>query len=309
MEHEVFVPFPAGPLREALADPVRVARAVPGLQQDASADPGEAVGQDPGRRRRWADADRGAHLRPVRVAGRLKVRVAGHTITYRGALAVTARDDGAYAVEGDGTEARGGGAVKLALTLRLVPAEGGTSVVYGGTASADGRVAGLPRDPVVAAAHRLLARFTLALTAGPAADDGDAQARPPAPEARPGDREPGSRAARRPGPAPVPRPKSPVDRAARRRSAGPGGGRGAGAEPGAGRDRSGRDAPDGAEPAPTPTRPPVFGPEGPPSPLDPTVEGADLGAFGDFGAEAFGEDGERGRRRTRWPRPRTRAGR
>lgn len=37
MEHEVFVPFPAGRLREALADPVRIARAIPGLQQDASA--------------------------------------------------------------------------------------------------------------------------------------------------------------------------------------------------------------------------------------------------------------------------------
>ncbi|MFG2312033.1 carbon monoxide dehydrogenase [Streptomyces sp. NPDC048566] len=296
MEHEVFVPFPAGPLREALADPVRVARAVPGLQQDASADPGEGPSdKTPAAAGGGQDADRGAHPRPVRVAGRLKVRVAGHTITYRGALAVTARDDGAYAVEGDGTEVRGGGAVKLALTLRLVPAEGGTSVVYGGTASADGRVAGLPRDPVVAAAHRLLTRFTLALTGGPRADDGDAQARPPAPEARPGDREPGSRAARRAGSgagAAAEEPGGPGG--PEEEVSGPGGGRGAGAEPGAGRDRSGRDAPEGAEPAPGADPSALFGPEGPPSPLDPTVEGADLGAFGDFGAEAFGEDGEPG---------------
>lgn len=39
MEHEVFVPVPAERLRDVLADPVRVARAVPGLQQDAGAEP------------------------------------------------------------------------------------------------------------------------------------------------------------------------------------------------------------------------------------------------------------------------------
>ncbi|WP_392964822.1 hypothetical protein [Streptomyces sp. LN245] len=48
MEHEVFVPFPAGRLREALADPVRVARAVPGLQQDASAVADSAAETDGG---------------------------------------------------------------------------------------------------------------------------------------------------------------------------------------------------------------------------------------------------------------------
>jgi carbon monoxide dehydrogenase subunit G len=39
MEHEVFVPVPAERLREVLGDPARVARAVPGLQQDAGAEP------------------------------------------------------------------------------------------------------------------------------------------------------------------------------------------------------------------------------------------------------------------------------
>ncbi|WP_405924531.1 SRPBCC family protein [Streptomyces sp. NBC_00035] len=132
MEHEVYVPVPAERLREALGDPVRVARAVPGLQQDAGTPP---------------------------VSGRLKVRFGGHTITYRGRLGVTAQDDGSYAVEGDATEARGSGSVKLALTLRLVPAEGGTTVVVGGTASADGRVAELAPDAVAAAVGRLLERF------------------------------------------------------------------------------------------------------------------------------------------------------
>ncbi|MFD9328153.1 SRPBCC family protein [Streptomyces sp. NPDC060065] len=132
MEHEVYVPVPAERLREALGDPVRVARAVPGLQQDAGTPP---------------------------VSGRLKVRFGGHTITYRGTLSVTAQDDGSYAVEGDATEARGSGSVKLALALRLVPAEGGTTVVVGGTASADGRVAELPSDAVAAAVGRLVERF------------------------------------------------------------------------------------------------------------------------------------------------------
>ncbi|MGW1670259.1 SRPBCC family protein [Streptomyces sp. NPDC002324] len=142
MEHEVFVPVPVGRLREALSDPERVARAVPGLQQEAGAPP---------------------------VAGRMKVRVAGHTITYRGTLRVTARDDGSYAVEGDATEARGSGTVKLTLTLRLSPATEGTTLVCAGTATADGRITELPADSVSSAMTRLLGRFAenLATTAGP----------------------------------------------------------------------------------------------------------------------------------------------
>jgi carbon monoxide dehydrogenase subunit G len=142
MEHEVFVPVPVGRLREALSDPERVARAVPGLQQDAGTAP---------------------------VAGRIKLRVAGHTITYRGTLRVTARDDGSYAVEGDAAEARGTGTVRLALTLRLTPASEGTTLTCTGTATADGRITELPADAVSAAATRLLGRFAenLATTAEP----------------------------------------------------------------------------------------------------------------------------------------------
>ncbi|MGW0146037.1 SRPBCC domain-containing protein [Streptomyces sp. NPDC004822] len=132
MEHEVFVPVAAERLREVLADPVRVARAVPGLQQDAGAEP---------------------------VAGRLKLRVGGHTITYRGAVRVTARDDGAYAVEGDATEARGSGSVKLALTLRARDADGGTTLAVEGGALADGRITEFEADAVHAAVTRLLNRF------------------------------------------------------------------------------------------------------------------------------------------------------
>ncbi|KFG74775.1 SRPBCC domain-containing protein [Streptomyces mutabilis] len=132
MEHEVFVPVPAERLGEALADPARVARAVPGLQQDAGAEP---------------------------VAGRLKVRIGSHSITYRGALRLSARDDGTYAVEGDATESRGTGAVALALTLRVADADGGCTLVFAGTATADGRVTELPADAVTSATTRLLTRF------------------------------------------------------------------------------------------------------------------------------------------------------
>ncbi|MFI9822333.1 SRPBCC domain-containing protein [Streptomyces sp. NPDC052013] len=132
MEHEVFVPVPAQRLREVLDDPERVARAVPGLQHDAGAEP---------------------------VAGRLKVRVGSHSITYRGTLRVTGQDDGSYAVEGDAAETRGSGSVKLALRLRLRDAEGGATLSVDGTASADGRITELPADAVASAVSRLIDRF------------------------------------------------------------------------------------------------------------------------------------------------------
>lgn len=132
MEHEVFVPVPAERLRDVLADPVRVARAVPGLQQDAGAEP---------------------------VAGRLKVRIGSHSITYRGSLRLSAREDGTYAVEGEATESRGTGTVTLALTLRADDADGGATLAFTGTATADGRVTELPEESVTSAATRLLTRF------------------------------------------------------------------------------------------------------------------------------------------------------
>ncbi|MGW7239890.1 SRPBCC family protein [Streptomyces sp. NPDC054804] len=132
MEHQVYVPAPASRLREALADPARVARALPGLQQDAGAAPG---------------------------TGRVKVRIGSHSITYRGSLRVSSRADGSYALDGDATEARGAGTVKLALTLRLTDTDEGCQVTVTGTASADGRVAELAPEAVESAATRLLNRF------------------------------------------------------------------------------------------------------------------------------------------------------
>ncbi|MEV0473540.1 SRPBCC domain-containing protein [Streptomyces prunicolor] len=132
MEHEVHVPVPAERLRAVLDDPARVARAVPGLQQDAGTEP---------------------------VAGRLKVRVGSHSITYRGTVRISVQDDGSYAVEGDATEARGTGSVKLALTLRVRETGGGSTLTFDGTATADGRITELAPDAVRGAATRLLDRF------------------------------------------------------------------------------------------------------------------------------------------------------
>ncbi|MHB9752942.1 SRPBCC family protein [Streptomyces sp. BYX5S] len=131
MEHEVFVPVPAESLRAVLCDPQRVDRALPGYQRDASGTAG----------------------------GRLKVRISGHTITYRGSVTVTQTPDGAFTVTGVGAEARGTGSVKFTLTARVAAAAGGSAVAFSGTGSGDGRVTELPLEAVEAAVHRLLNRF------------------------------------------------------------------------------------------------------------------------------------------------------
>ncbi|MFD3787304.1 SRPBCC domain-containing protein [Streptomyces cyaneofuscatus] len=137
MEHQVFVPVPVPALRRTLGDPARVARCVPGIQQDAdgAASP---------------------------LAGRLKFRAGGHTITYRGELKLSSAgpDGDRLSVTGEGVEARGTGAVKLALTIGLTETDGGTTLAYSGTASGDGRLAELEEGAARAAAQRLLDRFT-----------------------------------------------------------------------------------------------------------------------------------------------------
>ncbi|MEU1175666.1 CoxG family protein [Streptomyces microflavus] len=134
MEHQVFVPVPVPALRHTLGDPVRVARCVPGIQQDAD-----------------------ASASPL--AGRLKFRAGGHTITYRGELKLSGSGPH-FSVTGEGVEARGAGAVKLALTIGLTETVGGTTLAYSGTASGDGRLAELEEGAALAAAQRLLDRFT-----------------------------------------------------------------------------------------------------------------------------------------------------
>ncbi|KOU39343.1 carbon monoxide dehydrogenase [Streptomyces sp. WM4235] len=174
MEHQVFVPVPADDLRAVLRDPVRTARCVPGFQQDADTDTGP-------------------------LSGRLKARIGGHTVTYRGSLTVTERDPDRFAVEGEGTEARGSGTVTLSLLLRLTPQGDGTRLEFTGGATVDGRAAGFAPEATATAVQRLLDRTAaqLAATAGaavePVADavpDADVEA-----SDRPADAEEADRAA------------------------------------------------------------------------------------------------------------------
>ncbi|MFI6419545.1 SRPBCC family protein [Streptomyces sp. NPDC050842] len=139
MEHEVFVPVPAEALRATLTDPVRVVRCVPGLQRDADAEAGP-------------------------LAGRLKIRVGGHTITYRGALRVVERD-GAITYEGQGTEARGKGSAELILTVLLTPVDDGTNIGFTGALTAVGRLAEATDEARATAGAKLLDKFVEALAA------------------------------------------------------------------------------------------------------------------------------------------------
>ncbi|MFD8058526.1 SRPBCC domain-containing protein [Streptomyces cyaneofuscatus] len=150
MEHQVFVPVPVPALRRTLGDPARVARCVPGIQQDAD-----------------------ASASPL--AGRLKFRAGGHTITYRGELKLSSAgpDGDRFSVTGEGVEARGAGAVKLALTIGLTETDGGTTLAYSGTASGDGRLAELEEGAALAAAQRLLDRFTQQLVTETLAAQGE----------------------------------------------------------------------------------------------------------------------------------------
>lgn len=141
MEHEVFVPVLAETIRQALADPARIAASLPGWQPD----PGEDV-----------------------LTGRLRVRAGGSTITYRGSLRVTERAGG-FSVEGDGAEARGTGTVKFSLGVLVEEADQavpGTMLSFTGTATADGRLGTFDGPARETAARRLLDRFTAELTAG-----------------------------------------------------------------------------------------------------------------------------------------------
>ncbi|MCX5411631.1 SRPBCC domain-containing protein [Streptomyces sp. NBC_00059] len=157
MEHEVFVPVPAASLRRTLGDPARVARCVPGLQQDADASAGP-------------------------LAGRLKFRADGHTITYRGALTLRPSDaggPGSFSVTGEGVEARGTGSAKLTLTVVLTETDGGTTIAFSGTVGGDGRIVDLEAKTALGAAQRLLDRFTQQLVTETLAERDGA----PAPEA------------------------------------------------------------------------------------------------------------------------------
>ncbi len=107
--------------------------------------------------------------------GRLKVRIGGHTITYRGALRIVERD-GAITYEGEGAEVRGKGAAELSLTVVLTPVAEGTNLSFTGALSATGRLADETDGTRAATGARLLDRFVEALVGRRGALEGRAGA-------------------------------------------------------------------------------------------------------------------------------------
>lgn len=144
MEHESFVPTPLQALAAALRTPSALEAALPGWQPDAPEQPEQPE---------------------FPATGRLRLRVAGSTITYRGTVKATG-DASPYTLEAEGTEVRGTGTVKAAVEVTLAQAAGpeaGTTLTWRGTAQATGRLAAYESAVVDAAIRRLLDRFATAL--------------------------------------------------------------------------------------------------------------------------------------------------
>ncbi|MFF4653180.1 hypothetical protein [Streptomyces sp. NPDC001380] len=196
MEHQVPVPLPARLVRQALREPGLLARCVPGLTVDGP-EPGVPQPDGPG--------SGGPDRADGTVSGRLRLRVGGASITYRGEFAVAPDGDGGDGDGGDGDggdgavsvtaearEVRGAGQVSLALRVAVEegPAGSGTAVlVVTGKVAVQGRLAEADPAAAAAAGQRLLERTAAALAAEHAAGDpaGDGSAGAAAPEDRTGD--------------------------------------------------------------------------------------------------------------------------
>lgn len=139
MEHESFLPVPAPRVATALSTPAVVAASLPGWQPDS-----ETAGEP---------------------RGRLRLRVGGSTITYRGTVAV-AGEGPTFVVTAEGAEVRGTGTVRVTAEVEVAAAvvpEPGTTLIWRGTAEADGRLAAYEDAVVEAAVRRLLDRFSAQL--------------------------------------------------------------------------------------------------------------------------------------------------
>ncbi|MFG2841701.1 hypothetical protein ACGF12_00800 [Kitasatospora sp. NPDC048296] len=145
MEHEVVVPMSAELVREALQDPALLARSVPGLSTEPA-----AVGS--------GSAEE--------IGGRLKLRVGGSTITYKGVLSLIEGREGVLTVLAEGQEARGSGEATATVRVSVVDgAEEGTAAIrFTGDLSATGRLTEFDAETLDAAGRRLLERFAAALT-------------------------------------------------------------------------------------------------------------------------------------------------
>ncbi|MER7756445.1 hypothetical protein [Kitasatospora sp. NPDC097643] len=157
MEHEVVVPMSAELVRQALQDPALLARSVPGLSTEPA-----AVGGGPAEE----------------IGGRLKLRIGGSTITYRGVLSLIEGREGVLTVLAEGQEARGSGEATATVRVSVTDgAEGDTAVIrFTGDLSATGRLTEFDEDTLGSTGRRLLDRFALALVSPDAEPDTDAEA-------------------------------------------------------------------------------------------------------------------------------------
>jgi carbon monoxide dehydrogenase subunit G len=184
MEHESFVPIPparlARALRRALRSSAALAECLPGWQPDRT-DAAAAENEDPATDTahpttadaQTADAHTADSASAASARGRLRLRVAGSTITYRGAVTLTG-DSSPFTLEGQGEEVRGSGTVRFRVELELAATgqpEPGTTLTYRGDAEADGRLTSYEDAVVEAAVRRLLDRFSAELAARAPEDD------------------------------------------------------------------------------------------------------------------------------------------
>ncbi|WP_189913209.1 CoxG family protein [Kitasatospora xanthocidica] len=146
MEHEVVVPMSAELVRQALQDPALLARSVPGLSTEPA-----AVGGGPAEE----------------IGGRLKLRIGGSTITYKGVLSLIEGRGGVLTVLAEGEEARGSGEATATVRVSVVDgAEDGTAVIrFTGDLSATGRLTEFDEETLDGTGRRLLDRFAAALVA------------------------------------------------------------------------------------------------------------------------------------------------
>ncbi|MEV8095643.1 SRPBCC domain-containing protein [Kitasatospora sp. NPDC085879] len=141
MEHEVVVPLPANAVRQVLQDSELLARCVPGLSTDAGT----------------------ARTPDGQVDGRLKLRVGGSTITYRGSLSLIPGRAGVLTALAEGEEVRGSAEVTATVRVSVHEHADGSVLRFAGDLSAEGRLAEFPDDVLRTAGRRLLDRVAAAL--------------------------------------------------------------------------------------------------------------------------------------------------
>ncbi|WP_405018694.1 SRPBCC domain-containing protein [Kitasatospora sp. NBC_00070] len=142
MEHEVVVQLPATVVLQALRDRDLLVRCVPGLSTEA-----EAAGNE--------------------LAGRLRLRIGGSTITYKGVLSLIDGREGVLTALAEGQESRGSGEVTATVRISVQPGadDGSSALRFTADLTATGRLTEFDAVALGTAGRRLLDRFANDLAA------------------------------------------------------------------------------------------------------------------------------------------------